>query len=184
MKSRIPEQKFVSVPMTLAALPLIFAASCYSQDDFNTYQLDITTEILTEGGVAAEDELLIGGEFRYFFLRQSPFHLYLSSGYRTDSDDEGSTFDIYNADFGSQWDFGYFWGNRAFLEAAVGAAYIQESYAISLIDRNASSDFDEFTYKAAFGLGVEWQNTVGTKLFINQYGSDYRTLGISLSYSF
>ncbi|MFL7012898.1 hypothetical protein [Enterovibrio norvegicus] len=168
----------------IVALPLALFSSMIQAEQRNPYQIAISGEAFATGALGGEDEMLVGMEFKYFFLPTTPFHPFLAAGYKTDIDKEGSAVDIVYADVGSQWDFAEFWGNRAFLEASIGAAYINEEIAVSLLDREANNSYSEFDFKASLGLGVEWQKAFGTTLVVNQYGSNDLTGGLSFSYAF
>ncbi|MBE1275678.1 hypothetical protein [Enterovibrio baiacu] len=173
-----------SVFIPFLALPLALSSGMVQAKERNPFQIAISAETFAAGALGGEDEMLVGTEFKYFFLSTNPFYPFLVAGYKTDIDKEGSAVDIVYADVGSQWDFAEFWGNRAFLEASIGAAYINEEIAVSLLDREANNSYSDFDFKASLGLGVEWQKAFGTTLVVNQYGSDDLTAGLSFSYSF
>lgn len=183
MKRNLTDPKTPFLLSTFA-LPLVLFSGMLQAEEGNPYQIAISGEAFATGALGGEDEMLVGMEFKYFFLPTTPFHPFLAAGYKTDIDKEGSAVDIVYADVGSQWDFAEFWGNRAFLEASIGAAYINEEIAVSLLDREANNSYSEFDFKASLGLGVEWQKAFGTTLVVNQYGSDDLTAGLSFSYSF
>ena len=161
---------------------LVNTPGAFAQED--TYQLDFLSEILVDGALNIDGDVLVGAEFKYFLPYRSSQNLYMAFGYRTDLDKEGSSLDIVNIDIGGQYYFDHFWGGRSYVEYALGATYIFEEYSIQLIDREVTASFDEFGYKTSLGFGVKFQDDFRTKLFVNRYSEDSTTAGLSVSYAF
>ena len=174
---------YTQTKRTLIASIFLLPLSQVNADKPDRYEIDLSSELLIGGDFDLEEDVLVGGEFKYFFLEKGNNNIYLSAGFQTDMDNEGSSLDIYSLNLGSQYDLPNLWGKRTYFEYALGATYTNEAYSISLIDRDTSHSYSEVGYKASLGVGIDLSKRIGTNLFFSQY-SGGTTAGIGFTYSF
>lgn len=175
--------RFVLPPIS-QILFCVMSTTSYAELNQNLFQINVMSEFLAAGGLNLEDDVLMGIEGMVYFSGNANRRYFLSGGFRTDLDNEGSTLDILSADVGAQFGLGTLFEKPLYLESSLGVNYIRSEYATQLIERQAVNGFDSLGFKASLGLGLNIHENLGTKLYINQFGGDGTTLGLGFSYSF
>ena len=174
--------------LVVLALASIFAsvssqAGEKASDNHDNFQINFASKLPVSGDLNIQDEPLFGAEFKYFFKHSGRHRLFVAGGYITDLENAGGSVDLFNIDFGSQFDLPRFWGKRNYLEYAAGITYRNEEFAFDLLDRTVTNSFSETDFKASFGYGIDFTQDIGTKLSIDQYGNS-TAIGLNLYYQF
>lgn len=175
--------RFVLLPLS-QILFCVMSTTSYAELNQNLFQINVMSEFLAAGGLNLEDDVLLGIEGTVYFSSDGNRRYFLSGGFRTDLDSEGSTLDILSADVGAQFGLGTLFEKPLYLESSLGVNYMRREYATQLIERQAVNDFDSLGFKASLGLGLNIQENLGAKLYLNQFGGDATTLGLGFSYGF
>ena len=172
-----------------AVMLMCFASNSHAGQDDQRFAVGFSYELPISGTLNVDENTLYGLDFKYFlddYLNNNPYHLFLSAGYRADSDRTGTAWDIFHFSLGGQYDFGPLWGKRSYLEYTLGAAYSTEQLRFDLLDRTVNESFNHFGYKATVGYGMAITERLSSQLRFNVYGGDIssRSLSLELSYSF
>ena len=184
MKIKLARSYLSRIDFLFLVILFFHSSLIYANEKPKRFQVDIMSELSLAGDLNINEDVLIGAELKYFLFHSGSHHPYVSAAIRTDVDKDGNAWDIWTADIGSQYDLPTLWGKRTYLEYAGGIVYSSEEISVELIDRTSTSTFDEVDFKASLGVGLDFNERIGSKLYVNQYGDIGTSLGLSLNYSF
>lgn len=153
-------------------------------EDTKDYQLSLTTDLMWQGDFSINHDAIVGVDLQYYLKDEQPWRHFLTTGYRQSAETEGASLTIFNAGMGTQYEFGKLWGKSVYSEFTLGAMYSQEKFSVTLIDREASSSFQDWDIQASMGIGMNFSETYSGKLYLKQFGSKGNSLGLSFSTSF
>lgn len=148
------------------------------------FEISFSPEFIQGGDYEINHDGLIGVDLKYYLKNSESWRYFINTSYHQSIEREGSALDIFNLGVGSQYQFGSLWGKIVYTELSLGALYSQEQFSVTLIDREASSSFQDWDFVCSLGLGMKFSDNYSGKLYFKQLGSMGNSIGLSFSTSF
>ena len=167
-------------------IALLFSTFCFSQetDAPPKFGIGLTTGVFLTGELDASHNFSAGLQGQYFFKHTENFNHFATLGFTRDINTEGINLTAIDLGIGTEYDLFNIGKRPIYLTAYVSALYYNETFSVELIEGTRETSFDEFGFKANFGIGYHISKRLSLAIGLTQFHTNGTTAGFHLSYRF
>lgn len=174
-------------PLTLLLITLPSLNYAHAElDTFNIedIELNLNAQYLITGNYQPSYDYIVGSEFKYNIAQTKKSDFFVKGGIYGNIESSDSKLSIYSASVGHKYDFYSVFDKDVFVDYSLGLAYHSEEFSTQLIDRTVTTTFTNWEYQADAGIGIDFNEHLSSRLFINQLGSQGTAAGLDVSFRF
>lgn len=168
-------------------LPLIsfsIAEHCNAEINIEDLKISLNAQYVALGDYEPSYDVLVGSEAEYSFLKKGDWHHFVKGGISGNIESSDSKLTIYDVGIGSRYHFFKAWNKDFFVDYSLGGAYHVEKFSTQLSDGVVNSTFNTWEYQAGIGMGVNFNEKLSSRIFINRLGSQGTAAGLDVSLKF
>lgn len=160
--------------------------STYGQD--KKIQIGLDATFIPQGrGIRSElansYSILLGVKANYHLIQKEKWRYFFTAGFSINIDGQGAALTLFDLGLGAQYNFWTVKDKPFYASLSLGGLYIHETFSTTLIEGTMESTFNDFGYKANFGIGYYISQKCNVQINISQLNSQATTIGLTLFYN-
>lgn len=175
-------QNLLLIGSTVLAIGIINPS--HADSARNAIEVGLSSHYLIKGNYEPIYDVLVGTEVTYRFSVSDDGHYFVKAALAGNVEEANSKLLIYSINLGQSHSFSKLLDKTIFADYSLGIAYHEEEFSTQLIGRRLTSTFSSWEYQADAGIGIEWSESLRTRLFLNQLGTQGTATGLDLSFKF
>lgn len=158
--------------------------SSHADSGRKAIEVGLSSHYLIKGNYKPIYDVLVGAEIKYRFSVSDEAHYFVKTVVAGNVEEANSKLRIYSINLGQSQSFSKQLGKTIFADYALGIAYHEEEFSTQLIGRRLTSTFSSWEYQADAGVGIEWSESLRTRVFLSQLGTQGTATGLDISFKF
>jgi len=151
----------------------------HAQKSEGQFSIGIEGQALLLGELNASFDFLLGAKSYYFLSPGRKFSPFISAGLATDASNTNSRLISTDVQLGANWNA----QRRCSLLMSLGANYINESHAHSLIEQEVTWNNNLLGITGNLGVNVRITPSTCATVFLKQINLNYTSIGLGVNYS-